>query len=181
MTWQDESGERRWGDEEEAWQRTRDWTAEEARQKAQYLENLRATLIPRACRSCGKAFKPLASPITRCVDCIRRIHEAMGTKPASIETKPCAICGQDFTAPVHWQRCVNCRLAGRTLYDARAAGRATTDFRLADVGVSIVSGGVLKCQHCATTWQPLDPATEMLPADYWKCPNGCNARKGGTP
>lgn len=32
------------------------------------------------------------------------------------------------------------------------------------------------CNKCGTRWTPEPQADGNLPADWWKCPNGCNAQ-----
>jgi hypothetical protein len=33
---------------------------------------------------------------------------------------------------------------------------------------------LLRCRTCRETWSPTLDLDGMLPAGYWRCPNGCN-------
>ena len=53
-----------------------------------------------------------------------------------------------------------------------------TAAELAKVGVAIVNVDTnqLKCKVCGTGWSPDIQPGGHQPPNYWKCPNGCNAK-----
>lgn len=48
------------------------------------------------------------------------------------------------------------------------------------VGVTLVNAEqpLLQCTTCGERWKPMLQAGGKLPANYWQCPNGCNAHAG---
>lgn len=61
------------------------------------------------------------------------------------------------------------------------APRVPSVAELKRVGITIAGENpfTLKCDRCAASWSPSAPTsgTKLRP-DYWKCPNGCNAKEG---